>query len=198
MALWGTRPDKSRRPAHLNPGTGLPPADTLAANPLDRKASFHSSVGDPPGPGPVMFSGRGPGWNVPLEGTDPELGLMEVIACQSKTPGGSFDTPPVEEVSAGNEAPDFFFPKAAAASGLTAKIGSFFKVVVRSVDVENNALVLSTIAKPAWAAFFDNGNGTASYSGTVAGPAGAQTFTARATDTGPLSTDLTFTLAVTV
>lgn len=175
MTLWGDQPDKDNRPKHLN-------LTNAAGNPLDRQASFHSNSGS--------TKGRGPGWNVPLEGTDPELGLVEVIACQSNpaaAPG--FD---------GNEAPDFFYPKAAAASGLTAKIGSFFKVVVRSVDVENNALVLSTIAKPAWAAFFDNGNGTASYSGTVAGPAGAQTFTARATDTGPLSTDLTFTLAVTV
>lgn len=132
--LWGDQPDKADRPKWLKGDEG----------PTDVDAAIHTDQG----------------WEVPLDGTNPEDGFREVIAAMSNPPG-----PPG---TAGNEAPDFIYPQAGAV--LAAFSGVPFQVVVQATDVEDDALTLVRVDAVAWLSYVDNGNGTATYSGTPAAP----------------------------
>lgn len=133
MALWGEQPDHADRPQHLNDVEG----------PRAPEAATHTDAG----------------WEVPLDGHNPDLALREVIAAQSNPPG-----PPG---TAGDEAPEFIFPQAAAV--LAATVGVPFQVVVQATDVEDDSLTLARVDAVGWLSYVDNGNGTATYSGTPAG-----------------------------
>lgn len=133
MSLWGEDSVNADRPLHLNADEG----------PQSIGAAFQTKKG----------------WEIPLDGHNPELGLSEVIAAQSDPAQADTDT-----------APSFHFPQAALASGLTGKVGVPFEVFVRTVDVDGDVRVETTVltdfASPAWATLTDLGNGVARYNGT--------------------------------
>ncbi len=157
MALWGQDSKDADRPKHLNADEGVRSVN----------AAYQTKRG----------------WEVPLDGhnpelTDPETGrqLSEVIAAQSD--------PRQDDTG---QAPNFYFPQAGAASGLTAKVGVPFEVFVRTVDVDADVNVESTVltstTTPLFAAFQDLGNGVGRYSGTPTG-AGIETFAVEADSNG--------------
>jgi len=133
MALWGEDSKDADRPKHLNADEGVRSVN----------AAFQTERG----------------WVVPLDGTDPEDGLTEVIAAQSN--------PRRDETG---QAPNFYFPQDALLSGLTAQVGVPFQVFVKTVDVDGDvnaeSTTLTSLTAPAWATFSDLGNGLGEYRGT--------------------------------
>lgn len=154
MALWGENSVDADRPKHLNADEGVRSVD--AAFQTDR------------------------GWEVPLDGHNPELTdpatgrqLSEVIAAQSNPARAD-----------ANQFPHVYFPQAALLSGLTGKVGVPFEVLVRTSDVDGDvrgeSTVMASTTAPAFASFQDLGNGVGRYSGTPTG-AGTETFGGTAT-----------------
>ncbi len=168
MALWGEDSKDADRPKHLNADEG--PRSVDAAFQTDR------------------------GWEVPLDGHNPELTddrgiqLSEVIAAQSE--------PRRDDTG---QAPNFYFPQDALDSGLTATVGVPFEVFVRTVDVDADVLTeitaLASLTKPAWATFTDLGNGVGRYDGTPTG-ATIETFAVEAEDSGGNTNSRNFQVVV--
>ena len=155
--LWGEDSINDDRPKHLNADEG--PRSVDAAFQTDR------------------------GWEVPLDGHNPELTdpatgrqLSEVIAAQSNAARAET-----------GQAPNFYFPQDANDSGLTAQVGVPFEVLVRTVDVDADVnsedTVLTSTTTPAFVSFQDFGNGVGRYSGTPTG-AGIETFAVEADSDG--------------
>ncbi len=147
--LWGQDSVNEDRPKHLNADEG----------PRSVNAAFQTEEG----------------WQVPLDGTDPEDGLSEVIAAQSNPTRGETGS-----------APNFYFPQPALLSGLTAKVGELFEVFVKTSDVdgdvnsETTVLDMTTIP---FGTFTDFGNGVGRLSGTPTS-AGIESFTCNAESNG--------------
>lgn len=157
MALWGEDSKDADRPKHLNADEGVRAVD----------AAFQTERG----------------WEVPLDGhnpelTDPETGrqLSEVIAAQSQ--------PRQDDTG---QAPNFYFPRNGFDSGITAQVGVPFEVLVRTVDVDADVLsentVLTDQTSPTFATFQDFGNGVGRYFGTPTG-ASIETFAVEADSDG--------------
>jgi hypothetical protein len=157
MALWGEDSKDADRPKHLNADEGVRSVD----------AAFQTERG----------------WEVPLDGHNPELTdpatgrqLSEVIAAQSQPAQGSV-----------GQAPNFYFPQAGFGSGITAQVGVPFEVFVRTADVDADVLTEDTVltdqTSPTWATLQDFGNGVGRYSGTPTG-AGIETFAVEADSDG--------------
>ncbi len=148
--LWGQDSVNEDRPKHLNADEG----------PRSVNAAFQTERG----------------WEVPLDGTDPEDGLTEVLAAQSNPTRAAVGT-----------APNFYFPQAGLASGLTAKVGELFEVFVKTSDVDGDVsaetTVLTSTTTPAFVTFTDLGNGLGRYSGTPTG-AGQESFSVEAESDG--------------
>ncbi len=159
--LWGQDSINEDRPKHLNADEGVRSVN----------AAFQTARG----------------WEVPLDGTDPEDGLTEVIAAQSNPTRAQTNT-----------APNFYFPQAALASGLTAQVGVPFQVYVKTSDVDADVNVETTVltntTKPAWATFTDLGGGLGEYTGTPTS-ATIETFGVEADSDGDLN-NLSFQLVV--
>ena len=149
MALWGEDSKDADRPKHLNADEGV-----RAVN-----AAFQTDRG----------------WEVPLDGTDPEDGLTEVIAAQSN--------PRRDETG---QAPNFYFPQSGFGSNLTAKVGVPFEMFVKTSDVdgdvnaENTVLDMTTIP---FGTFTDFGNGVGRLAGTPTS-AGIESFVCNAESNG--------------
>ena len=162
MALWGEDSKDADRPKHLNADEGVRSVD--AAFQTDR------------------------GWEVPLDGTDPEDGLTEVIAAQSD---------PLRDET--GQAPNFYFPQADADSNLTAQVGVPFQLFVKTVDVDGdvNAEVTDLVSQtaPAWATFTDLGDGLGEYTGTPTS-ATIESFAVEAEDSGGNTNQLSFQVTV--
>ena len=150
MALWGEDSKDADRPKHLNADEGVRSVN----------AAFQTEEG----------------WQVPLDGTDPEDGLSEVIAAQSN--------PRRDETG---QAPNFYFPQANLLSGLVGKVGVPFEVFVKTSDVDGDvnaeSTTLTSTTTPAFTTFTDLGNGLGRYSGTPTG-AGQESFTVEAESNG--------------
>ncbi len=162
MALWGEDSKDADRPKHLNADEGVRSVD--AAFQTDR------------------------GWEVPLDGTDPEDGLSEVIAAQSN--------PRRDDTG---QAPNFYFPQSGAGSGLTAQVGVPFQVFVKTSDVDADVLseitALASLTKPAWATFTDLMDGLGEYTGTPTS-ATIETFAVEAEDSGGNTNSRSFQVVV--
>ncbi len=153
---WGQEPDKDDRPSYLSEPDANSPTDP--SGPTSRKAAFHDETGEDAAGASVHA-----GWRVPLDGTDPAEGLEECLVAQSF----SAVNPRAFPGTAGNETPDFAFPNDG--QSFAAKVGVPFSLTVQATDVENESLVLSRTDLISWLSFVDNGNGTATYSGTPGG-----------------------------
>ncbi len=153
MPMWGQEPDKVDRPTHLSEPDANSPVDPNG--PTARKAAFHDDTGEDDAAASVHA-----GWRVPLDGTDPADGLEECIVAQSFSPLNQRAFPG----AAGNETVDFAFPNAFQV--FAAKVGIPFRLVVQASDVENEALTITRTDTVSWLSFVDNGNGTATFSGT--------------------------------
>ncbi len=153
---WGQEPDKDDRPSYLSEPNANSPVDP--SGPTARKASFHTDTGEDSAGASVHA-----GWRVPLDGTDPVDGLEECLVAQSFSP----ENPRAFPGSAGNEAPSIASPNDLQV--FEAKVGVPFRLVIRAVDVENDTLAILNIGSvPSWLTYTDNGNGSATYSGTPA------------------------------
>lgn len=161
MALWGQDSVNADRPKHLNADEGVRSVD----------AAFQTERG----------------WEVPLDGTDPEDGLSEVIAAQSNPTRAQTNT-----------APNFYSPQGGFTSGLTAKVGEPFSVFVKTSDVDGDVNVETTVltdqTSPTWATLQDFGNGVGQYTGTPTS-AGVETFAVEADSDGDIR-NLSFQVAV--
>ena len=168
MGLWGEDSKDADRPKHLNADEG----------PRSVDAAFQTERG----------------WEVPLDGHNPELTdpatdrqLSEVIAAQSQ--------PRQDDTG---QAPNFYFPQPDLDSGLTAQVGVPFEVFVRTVDVDADVraedTVLTDTTAPAWASFSDIGNGVGRFFGTPTGVT-IETFGVEADSDGDTN-NLSFQLVV--
>ena len=156
MPMWGQEPDKVDRPSYLSEPDANSPVDP--SGPTARKASFHDDTGEDSAGASVHA-----GWRVPLDGTDPEDGLEECLVAQSF----SAANPRAFPGSAGNEGPNVASPNEQQV--FEAFVGVPFRLVIRAVDVENDTLTILNIGSvPSWLTYNDNGNGSATYSGTPA------------------------------
>lgn len=153
MPMWGQEPDKADRPSQLSEPDTNSPVDPSGAT--SRKSAFHDDTGEDSAGASVHA-----GWRTHLEGTDPADGLEECLVAQSF----SAANPRAFPGSAGNETVDFAFPNDGQV--FEAKVGVPFRLVVQASDVENEALTISRTDAVSWLSFVDNGNGTATYSGT--------------------------------
>ena len=162
---WGQEPDKDDRPSYLSEPNANSPVDP--SGPTSRKAAFHDETGENNSTDKQSVHA---GWRVPLDGTDPADGLEECLVAQSFSPAN----PRAFPGTADNEAPDFSFPNDGQV--FEAKVGVPFRLVVQASDVENEALTFTRTDGVTWLSFVDNGNGTATYSGTpVTGDIGFDT-----------------------
>ncbi len=169
---WGQEPDKDDRPSYLSEPDANSPVDP--SGPTARKAAFHDETGEGPSDDSVHA-----GWRVPLDGTDPADALEECLVAQSFSPAN----PRAYPGTAGNEAPDFAFPNDGQV--FEAKVGVFFRLDIKAVDVENDSLTMTdtTSSLPSWLTFTNHGNGAVSYSGTPGGgDVGFETVTYEADD----------------
>ena len=161
MALWGEDSKDADRPKHLNADEGV-----RAVN-----AAFQTERG----------------WEVPLDGTDPEDGLSEVITAQSN--------PRRDETG---QAPNFYFPQSGSLSGLTGKVGVPFQVFVKTSDVDGDvnaeSTVLTDTTTPSFATFTDFGNGVGEFTGTPTS-ASIETFGVEAESNGDTN-NLSFQVTV--
>ena len=103
--------------------------------------------------------------------------------------GAAYDAGAYEASAATNAAPVF---SSSPDLSQSYKVGEVFSYNITVTDADGDTITITAQTKPTWATFTDNGDGTATISGTVVGR-GDQQFTIRASD-GTDNTDQSFSI----